>query len=43
VSSPTPWRWPPPGRISTDDQFQLGIRIFIAGLQAQQPKPKLSA
>ena len=24
-------------RISTDDQFQLGIDIFIAGLQAQQP------
>ena len=27
-------------RISTDDQFQFGIRIFLAGLQAQQPTPK---
>ena len=25
-------------RISTDDQFQLGIHIFIAGLKAQQPE-----
>jgi TetR/AcrR family tetracycline transcriptional repressor len=25
-------------RISTDDQFQLGIRTFIAGLKAQQPE-----
>ena len=24
-------------RISTDDQFQFGIHIFLAGLQAQQP------
>jgi AcrR family transcriptional regulator len=24
-------------RISTDDQFQFGIRTFLAGLQAQQP------
>jgi TetR/AcrR family transcriptional regulator, tetracycline repressor protein len=27
-------------RISTDDQFQLGIHIFIAGLKAQQPKSR---
>ena len=27
-------------RISTDDQFQFGIRTFLAGLQAQQPTPK---
>jgi hypothetical protein len=26
--------------ISTDDQFQFGIRTFLAGLQAQQPTPK---
>jgi TetR/AcrR family transcriptional regulator, tetracycline repressor protein len=26
-------------RISTDDQFQFGIGIFLAGLQAQQPTP----
>jgi TetR/AcrR family transcriptional regulator, tetracycline repressor protein len=26
-------------RISTDDQFQFGIRTFLAGLQAQQPTP----
>jgi TetR/AcrR family tetracycline transcriptional repressor len=25
-------------RISTDDQFQFGIRIFLAGLKAQQPE-----
>jgi TetR/AcrR family tetracycline transcriptional repressor len=30
-------------RISTDDQFQFGIHIFLAGLQAQQPTPKRSA
>ena len=30
-------------RISTDDQFQFGIRTFLAGLQAQQPEPKHSA
>ena len=29
-------------RISTDDQFQFGIGIFLAGLQAQQPTPKHS-
>ena len=29
-------------RISTDDQFQFGIRTFLAGLQAQQPTPKHS-
>jgi TetR/AcrR family transcriptional regulator, tetracycline repressor protein len=27
-------------RISTDDQFQTGINIFIAGLQAQQAEAK---
>jgi TetR/AcrR family tetracycline transcriptional repressor len=27
-------------RISTDDQFQFGIRTFLAGLNAQQPTPK---
>jgi TetR/AcrR family transcriptional regulator, tetracycline repressor protein len=27
-------------RSSTDDQFQFGIRTFLAGLQAQQPTPK---
>jgi hypothetical protein len=27
-------------RISTDDQFQFGIRTFLAGLQAQQPELK---
>jgi AcrR family transcriptional regulator len=27
-------------RISTDDQFQFGIRTFLAGLQAQQPTPR---
>ena len=26
-------------RISTDDQFQFGIRTFLAGLNAQQPTP----
>ena len=26
-------------RISTDDQFQFGIRTFLAGLNAQQPNP----
>jgi TetR/AcrR family transcriptional regulator, tetracycline repressor protein len=30
-------------RISTDDQFQFGIRTFLAGLNAQQPEPKHSA
>jgi AcrR family transcriptional regulator len=30
-------------RISTDDQFQFGIRTFLAGLQAQQPEPRHSA
>ena len=30
-------------RISTDDQFQFGIGIFLAGLQAQQPPPGQSA
>jgi hypothetical protein len=25
-------------RISTDDQFQFGIRTFLAGLNAQQPE-----
>ena len=25
-------------RISTDDQFQFGIRTFLAGLEAQQPE-----
>jgi TetR/AcrR family transcriptional regulator, tetracycline repressor protein len=30
-------------RISTDDQFQFGIRTFLAGLQAQQPTPKHSS
>jgi TetR/AcrR family tetracycline transcriptional repressor len=30
-------------RISTDDQFQFGIRTFLAGLAAQQPEPKHSA
>jgi AcrR family transcriptional regulator len=29
-------------RISTDDQFQFGIGIFLAGLQAQQPTPEHS-
>ena len=27
-------------RVSTDDQFQFGIRTFLAGLTAQQPTPK---
>jgi TetR/AcrR family transcriptional regulator, tetracycline repressor protein len=27
-------------RISTDDQFQFGIRTFLAGLQTQQPTPE---
>jgi AcrR family transcriptional regulator len=27
-------------RSSTDDQFQFGIRTFLAGLQVQQPTPK---
>jgi TetR/AcrR family transcriptional regulator, tetracycline repressor protein len=26
-------------RISTDDQFEFGIRTFLAGLNAQQPEP----
>jgi TetR/AcrR family transcriptional regulator, tetracycline repressor protein len=30
-------------RISTDDQFQFGIRTFLAGLQAQQPEHEHSA
>jgi AcrR family transcriptional regulator len=30
-------------RISTDDQFQFGIRNFLAGLNAQQPELKHSA
>jgi hypothetical protein len=30
-------------RISTDDQFQFGIRTFLAGLNAQQPERKRSA
>jgi AcrR family transcriptional regulator len=30
-------------RISTDDQFQFGIRIFLAGLNAQQPEHEHSA
>ena len=30
-------------RISTDDQFQFGIRTFLAGLAAQQPDLKHSA
>jgi TetR/AcrR family transcriptional regulator, tetracycline repressor protein len=30
-------------RISTDDQFQFGIRTFLAGLNAQQPELKHSA
>jgi TetR/AcrR family transcriptional regulator, tetracycline repressor protein len=30
-------------RISTDDQFEFGIRTFLAGLNAQQPEPKHSA
>jgi TetR/AcrR family transcriptional regulator, tetracycline repressor protein len=30
-------------RISTDDQFQFGIRTFLAGLAAQQPELKHSA
>jgi TetR/AcrR family transcriptional regulator, tetracycline repressor protein len=30
-------------RISTDDQFQFGIRTFLAGLTAQQPELKHSA
>jgi TetR/AcrR family tetracycline transcriptional repressor len=29
-------------RISTDDQFQFGIRTFLAGLEAQQPELKHS-
>ena len=27
-------------RSSTDDQFEFGIRTFLAGLNAQQPEPK---
>ena len=27
-------------RSSTDDQFEFGIRTFLAGLQAQQLTPK---
>jgi TetR/AcrR family tetracycline transcriptional repressor len=30
-------------RISTDDQFQFGIRTFLAGLKAQQPELERSA
>jgi TetR/AcrR family transcriptional regulator, tetracycline repressor protein len=30
-------------RISTDDQFQFGIRTFLAGLQVQQPEREHSA
>jgi TetR/AcrR family tetracycline transcriptional repressor len=30
-------------RISTDDQFQFGIRTFLAGLKAQQPELNHSA
>jgi hypothetical protein len=30
-------------RISTDDQFQFGIRTFLAGLNAQQPEHEHSA
>jgi AcrR family transcriptional regulator len=30
-------------RISTDDQFQFGIRTFLAGLNAQHPELKPSA
>ncbi len=30
-------------RISTDDQFQFGIRTFLAGLNAQQPECEHSA
>jgi AcrR family transcriptional regulator len=30
-------------RISTDDQFEFGIRTFLAGLNAQQPELKHSA
>jgi AcrR family transcriptional regulator len=30
-------------RISTDDQFQFGIRTFLAGLNAQQPEREHSA
>ena len=30
-------------RSSTDDQFQFGIRTFLAGLNAQQPERKHSA
>jgi TetR/AcrR family tetracycline transcriptional repressor len=30
-------------RISTDDQFQFGIRTFLAGLNAQQPELKDSS
>jgi hypothetical protein len=30
-------------RISTDDQFQFGIRTFLAGLKAQQPERRHSA
>ena len=30
-------------RISTDDQFQFGIRTFLAGLNALQPERKHSA
>ena len=29
--------------ISTDDQFQFGIRTFLAGLEAQQPDLKHTA
>jgi hypothetical protein len=32
--------WPLLARISTEDSFQFGIHIFLAGLQAQQPTPK---
>ena len=30
-------------RSSTDDQFQFGIRTFLAGLNAQQPEREHSA
>jgi TetR/AcrR family tetracycline transcriptional repressor len=30
-------------RLSTDDQFQFGIRTFLAGLNAQQPEREHSA
>jgi hypothetical protein len=39
TSSPTPSTSPPAGRISTEDQFELGIRTFLAGLEVQRPAP----